>query len=123
MHGVPEGLDLGPLIGSRIINVGVGLYNTEFVFEIKALDYGGVNAEGRWELQTAEGDVLGARERGSQDLRGVSFVDVLGATIVSSSLSPPGHFDLDLSTGVRLRFFDDSEEYESMTIHPGDYII
>lgn len=123
LYGVPVDLNLGPLIGSRVISVGVGLHNTQFAFEINALDYGGVNAEGRWEVRGADDGVVGGRERGSAELYGVSFADVLGATVVSSSLSPPTHFDLELSTGVRLRFFDDSEEYESMMIHPGDYVI
>ena len=124
VYGVPPDLDLLPLVGSRIINVGLGLYNTQFSFEIEALDYGGVNAEGRWEVIDALGAQVGGRSRHDDSLlANTPWEAVLGASVVAFALAAPMSFDLALSSGILLRFYDDSDTYESMTIHPGDYVI
>ena len=124
MYGVPLDLDLRPLVGSRIVNVGLGLYNTQFSFEIEALDYGEVNAEGRWGVVDAAGAQVGGRGRQDDSRLGdTPWEQVLGATVVAFSLAAPTSFDLELGSGVALRFYDDSDTYESVTIHPGDYVI
>ena len=121
---MPTDLDLTPLVGSRIINVGLGLYNTQFSFEIEALDYGGVNAEGRWEVIDSAGVQVGGRSRHNESRLGdTPWTTVLGARVLAFALDAPRSFDLTLDSGVALRFYDDSEIYESMTIHPGDYVI
>lgn len=111
-------------MGSRIINIGLGLCNTCFSFEIAALDYGEINTEGRWVVLDAAGVLTGGRSRGNDSRLGATpFADLLGATVESFSLTPPVVFELALSSGVRVRFYDDSDIYESVTIRPGDYLI
>ncbi len=122
MYGVPADLGLTPLVGSRIINIEVGLYNTLFIFEIRALVYGGFNAEGRWEVHGADDRPAGGRSRGETAVADVAF-EALLARPRRFTVSAPTYFELLLSSGVRLRFYDDSAEYESITIQPGDYVI
>lgn len=122
VYGVPADLDLEPLVGRSLINIVLGTYNTMFSFD----DSGGVNADGRWEVRDAEGTILGGRSRGEpseMDLADVPFSLLLGATVKSTSTTPPSYFELALSNGVSLRFYDDSDDYESVTVHPGDYVI
>jgi hypothetical protein len=96
----------------------------EFYFEIAALDYGEINAEGRWEVLDVAGIPKGGRGRdGDARFGATPFADLLGATVESFSLAPPAVFELALSSGVCVRFYDDSKPYESVTIHPGDYVI
>ncbi len=123
VYGVPADLGLTPLVGSRIINIEVGLYNTLFIFEIRALVYGGINAEGRWEVHGADDRPAGGRSRGETAVTDVPFEALLGASVQTFTVSAPPYFELLLSSGVRLRFYDDSAEYESITIQPGDYVI
>jgi hypothetical protein len=122
VYGVPPDLDLAPLVGSRVISVGLGLHNTLFVFEMRALDYGQINAEGLWELRDGDG-VLGSRTREVLHLASLPFDRLLGATVTAFHVEPPSHCDLVLSTALTLRVYDDSEQYESFTVSPGDYVI
>lgn len=122
MYGVPPDLDLAPLVGARVINIGLGMHNTLFTFEIGPLDYGGVNAEGQWDARDAD-EVLGIRTRDAMRLSAVPFDRLLGSTVTGFAVEPPAYFDLMLSTGISLRFYDDSEQYESFTVDPGGYVI
>jgi hypothetical protein len=126
VYGVPSDLDLTPFLGARLINVCLGLANTLFVFEMSALDYAKVNVEGRWEAVDPDGRVLGGRSRpeGNHRLEAtLALTDLLGRLVEASALDPPRSFELRLSGGVGLRFYDDSDEFESMTIEPGAYVI
>lgn len=126
MYGVPPDLNLAPFMGARLINIGLGLANTLFVFEMKALECAEINAEGRWDAIAPDGPVLGGRPRQEDDHRPeatLELADLLGRLVEDVALDPPSSFELRLSGGVRLRFYDDSDEFESMTIEPGTYVI
>jgi hypothetical protein len=127
VYGVPPDLNLEPFVGARLINIGLGLSNTLFVFEVKPLEYAEINTEGCWEVVNQSGRVVSIRSRedGSRDEAGVTLqlTDLLGRRVITTALSPPESLDLHLTGDVRLRFYDDSDQFESMTIIPGNYVI
>ena len=48
---------------------------------------------------------------------------LLGHRVVSSEVSPPEWFALRFENGELLRVFDDSREYESFLIEPGNIVV
>jgi hypothetical protein len=127
VYGVPPDLDLKPFVGARLINIGLGLHNTLFVFEVEALEYAEINAEGRWEVIDQRGRVVSVRSRdeNGRHQAGVTLqlTDLLGRHVHAAARTSPESLELHLSGDVRLRFHDDSDEFESMTIIPGNYVI
>jgi hypothetical protein len=45
---------------------------------------------------------------------------LLGQLVVSSQIDPPRSFSLRFGNGLVLRVFDNSPQYESFSIQPGD---
>jgi hypothetical protein len=127
MFRVSPDLNLELFVGARLVNIGLGLNNTLFIFEVKALDYAEINAEGRWEVVDQSGRVVSVRPRDedSRHQAGVTLqlTDLLGRCVDGTALSPPESLELHLTGDIRLRFYDDSDEFESMTIRPGNYVI
>jgi hypothetical protein len=123
VYGVPSDLDLAPFAGAKLINIGLGVANTLFVFQMKALEYATINAEGRWEA-VSEGGQMTRAGSGNYQLTGtLPPTDLLGCEVKGSTLHPPTSFDLHLTNDITLVFHDDSDEFESLTIEPGTSII
>lgn len=124
VYGVPDDLDLSPFVGGQLTQVGLGEFTTQFSFVLEPHRTGEVGAQGRWEVVTAEGRSIGGRNPSTDSPDAPTpFGVLLGSHVEGFSLSPPVSFDVHLSCGLTLRFFDDDDHYESITVHPGGYVI
>src|SRR5436309_875186 len=118
MYGVPADLDLSIFHGDYLTQIGIGQYDLQFVF-----GRGGViSVWGHWELRAADGHLLDwAQEHAEREAYGVHFV--LGKSVVSWQDDPPKSLTLTFDGGMVLTVFDDSEQYESFSINPGNIIV
>ena len=117
MYGVKSDLDLSFLIGTELSMVCVGQFQAILHFHPK----GSISVEGKYELMSGSGSLL---ESGRPDeFRTKELLNLLGAEVKGVTLQPPDSFVLQFSTGHSLRFIDDSHQYESFQIQPGDIII
>jgi len=117
MYGVRADLDLSTLNGVELEQVGIGSYAVVLSFSLNRT----IGIEGRYEILSPIGESV---ESGRPDeLRSQHLVDLLGASIVTATPSPPQTVELRFSTGHVLRLIDDSEKYESFSIQPGDIFV
>lgn len=118
MYGVPENLDLAFLSGAELIQVCLGQYQVAFHFHPQ----GHIYVQGPWELFDASGQCID-RSREDRDHHPYWLHRLLGRSVVGRELSPPRSFSLRFDGGELLRIFDDSQQYESFQIQPGDIIV
>ena len=112
MYGIPSDLPLGAFVGREFNQVCLGRFQVQF----HASGTGSVFAEGRWELRNAHGDLLDkAREHERRESYRIH--EVIDRRIVGFVIDAPSHFTLEFEGGHRLSVFDDSEQYESVSIH------
>lgn len=118
MYGVPTDLDLDIFTGAGLEQVCVGQFHVQFNFE------GGrsIGVEGRWQILGQLGDPFADVARGAIGTA-VPFHPLLGQRVVGGSVHPPEWFELRFEGGFALRIFDDSEQYESFSIQPGDIFV
>ena len=125
MHGVPADLDLQRFVGTTLDSLTLCQYQASLGFE--AYDSNPTNprvtvvvsVQGSWELRDSSGQLSA---RGEPDAGGAAHVlhHLLGCTVVATGIDPPSWFSLHFDNGQDLRIFDDSEQYESFSIQPGD---
>jgi hypothetical protein len=118
MYGVPADLDLSFLHGALLIQVCLGQHQVQFHFH----PIGSVSVEGGWELRDAagvwiDGTVDGAERPPCRSDR------LLGQRVVGTEVSAPRWFALRFNGGEVLRVFDDSEQFESFSIQPGNIFV
>ena len=118
MYGVPPNLDLSFLRGRSLTMVGIGEFQLQFHFHPDGL----ISVEGKWELIGADGSELD-RSRDNSERDEYRVHRLLGQEVVATELDPPQSFSLQFGNGMMLRIFDDSEQYESFSIHPGDIYV
>jgi len=112
MKGVPENLDLTPLLGTRLDYISLGLYQIGFAFagEPGTSDCV-ITVEGRWELRDTQGALLDrAMEHGERNSYRIHRL--LGRTLVDTRINPPESFTLIFDDGLTLSFIDDLGQYE-----------
>jgi len=120
MYGVPADLDLARFKGSTIVSLGIGEFSIQFQFHPAST----ISAEGKWELRDSagvlidEGDGESIAERESLHLH-----RIVGKTVESYSVSAPDSFSLRFGSGHTLTIFDDSKQYESFSVQPGDIYV
>ena len=118
MYGVPADLDLAFLRGAELIQVCLGLFQVQFHFQ----PAGSISVEGGWELLDADG----TRIDGSHDLPErppYQLHRLLSQRVAGSEVAAPKWFALRFDGGEVLRIFDDSEQYESFSIQPGNIFV
>ena len=123
MYGVPADLDLTGFHGARLFQIAVAEHNLHFNFqEADAVPLRYILVEGGWELRTADGEIVDQRqEHATREVYRIH--QLLGRAVVDSSIDPPRSFALRFDSGLELRVFDDSEQYESFSIQPGDVYV
>ena len=118
MYGVPQGLDLTFLHDRELVQVCLGLYQVQFLFDPD----GALAVEGKWELRGADGSEL---DRGGPTPRTAPYQlhRLLGQRITGTDIKPPDWIALRFENGEELRIYDSSKQYESFTIQPGDIVV
>jgi hypothetical protein len=123
VYGVPTNLDLTGFHGATLIQIGVAEQTLHFVFQPpvpKPLHY--IVVEGSWEVRDADGAILDrVQEHASRAMYRIHRL--LSHHIVGSVVDPPGSFTLSFDSGHQLQVFDDSTQYESFSIQPGDIFV
>jgi hypothetical protein len=123
VHGVPATLDLTGFHGATLIQIGVAEHTLHFVFQPplpKPLHY--IMVEGSWEVRDSDGAILDqVQEHASRHVYRIH--KLLGHDVVGSVVNAPGSFTLRFDSGHQLQVFDDSRQYESFSIQPGDIFV
>ena len=128
MYGVPADLDLTPFIGLDLNQICLGPFDLGFHF-YRGASRATISVEGSWSLADADGNTIdesegavgmppGNRSRGGWRLR-----ELLADTVQSGEVDAPRSFSLTFGSGRRLTIFDDSDQYESFSIRPGDIVV
>jgi hypothetical protein len=118
MYGVPADLPIQRFVGDSLFQVGIGMDGIHFVFGHS----GTISVGGRWELVDRTGQVVDCacdlEQRDAYRVHAIFNEEVTG-----SSIDPPRSFSLTFSSGHRLTIYDESPQYESFSIQPGDYYV
>ena len=118
MHGVPANLDLSIFRRAVLTQVGIGEFQIQFHLHPAGL----ISVEGNWELLDSAGTIIDRAK--PNEGRDVFRLHVpLGKTVERSSVDAPRSFSLGFESGYMLTVFDDSREYESFSIQPGDIFV
>ena len=118
MYGVPKDLDLSGFVGATLIQVCLGESQIQFHFHPK----GSFLVEGSWELvDTAGNPVDKVQDHSDRDEYRVHRL--LGQAVIAWAIDSPSSLSLTFRNGLTLRLYDDSEQYESFSIQPGDIIV
>lgn len=118
MHGVPKDLNLSQFVGKTLVQLGIGEFQVQFRFQPE----GNVSVEGGWELRDDDGMLID-RSLPNGERTGFYIHRLLGQEVVRWEIAPPTSFALGFSNGLVLRVFDNSKEYESFSIQPGDIYV
>jgi hypothetical protein len=118
MHGVPTNLDLAFLHGATLIQVCLGQYQVQFRFH----PAGSISVEGGWELLESAGTRIDGSHDGPERPP-YQLHRLLGRQVAASEVAAPKWFALRFDGGEVLRIFDDSEQYESFSIQPGNIFV
>jgi hypothetical protein len=120
VHRVPENLDLAFLHRAELVLVGLGMYQVHFHFH----PAGVISVEGGWEMLSSDGTQSDdhARHTGTERPP-YQLHRLLGLRVIGSKVSAPDWFALTFETGWVLRVFDNSEQYESFSIQPGNIFV
>jgi len=119
MYGVPAKLDLSKFVGDQLVQLCLGQFIQFFHFESQA----SISVEGSWELRDAHGKLIDRVERGTPSGEGLHTHLLLGKKVVGYRLDAPASISLSFESGHTLTIFDDSSQYESFSIQPGNNIV
>jgi hypothetical protein len=112
MHGVPQNLQLERLVGHEFNFIGLGRFQIQF--HISSLV--AIHVEGRWQLRDSSGALVDSElEHTDRDVYRVHCI--IDVPIVRFTLDAPRSFTLFFESGHSLTIYDDSEQYESFSVH------
>jgi hypothetical protein len=120
MYGVPEQLNLSSFKGATLIQLRIGECIIHFQFDP---DTNIISVEGKWELKDATGTVVDESTDTNAERDAYRLHVILGKTVESYAIDPPKSFSLRFETGHVLTVFDDSDQYESFSIQPGNIFV
>jgi hypothetical protein len=118
MYGVPANLDLKFLHGAELTLVGLGLYQINLHFHPEGI----ISVQGDWELRD-ETDSLIDRDSWGPGREPYQLHKLLGRSVTVTEVAAPESFALRFDSGHVLRVFDNSPEYESFSIQPGNIFV
>lgn len=119
MYGVPADLDLTRFIGTTLEQICIGQFQINFHFCDPDTS---ISVGGRWVLAGPDGVVVDeSRENSQRDAYRIHAL--LEKRVVATSIDPPRSFTLRFETGHHLSVLDDSPQYESFSIQPGDIVV
>ena len=112
MYGVPADLPILAFVGHEANQICLGRFQVQLHFS----GVGSIQMEGRWELRHAKDGLVDASEEHNN--RGNYRIHrILDVPVVGGSVDPPRSFTLQFGNDLSLTVFDDSEQYESFSIH------
>lgn len=123
MYGVPSDLDLTGFHGATLIQIALAEHTIQFIFQPPLpRPLHTIMVEGSWEVRDADAAVLDrVQEHTSREVFRIH--KLLSRDVVSSSVEAPRSFTLRFDSGYELEIFDDSKQYESFSIQPGDVFV
>ena len=122
MYGVPENLDLERFADFQLVMISLGPHRIRFHLQKDVQNYAEISAEGKWQIRDEGGEILD--EFVPNDQRECYRVHrLLMLSIVDWRLNAPDWFEIEFEEGYKLRVYDDSDEYESFSIQPGDIFV
>jgi hypothetical protein len=112
MYGVPPDLPLGRFVGRDLNQIALGRFQIQFHFAVA----GSIFAESYWELHGPAGDIVDAAcEHAKRDCYRIH--EVIGVPVLGFTIDAPISFTLVFESGHALTVFDDSDRYESFSVH------
>jgi hypothetical protein len=119
LHGVPANLDLSVFQGARLDRIDLGAFIIHFRFSDPTAE---IAVEGSWALLAPDGSLVDQQmEPAQRDSYRLHVL--LGHEVIRSEVDAPKSFTLHFNSGHALRIADDSRQYESFSIQPGDIYI
>jgi hypothetical protein len=112
MHGVPADLPIQPFVAREPNQICLGRFQIQLHFD----GTGSIHVEGRWELRDGAGDLVDAQEE-HESKESYRIHRVIDVPVTRFSIDPPRSFTLYFDNDLQLTVFDDSEQYESFSIH------
>ncbi len=123
MYGVRKDLDLAPFVGSTLNQVAIGPHDLQLHFDRADPADGSASLSiwGRFEVRDRDGSIL---EAGTpSDTRTRYLQDLVGTVVSSATAEPPSAIVLAFRSGRSVRVVDDTDQYESFAIEPGNVIV
>lgn len=117
MYGVPANLNLAAFVGSQLEAITLGKWVIHFYFAMEPARVIGV--EGHLELLDSGGTAID-RQQKPEERDAYRLHRILLREVVSYDVHAPEWFNLTFDNGMTLKIHDDSRQYESFSIQPGD---
>jgi hypothetical protein len=118
MYGVPANLDLTQFIDATLEQVCIGQFQVQFHFH----PVGSIGVEGDWKLQGPDGSIVDQNQE-NENREVFRLHQLLGKRVVRTSVDPPRSLTLHFELGHELWVFDNSEQFESFSIQPGNIFV
>jgi hypothetical protein len=119
MYGLKKDIDLSFLNGREVIQVAIGVYQTQFGFDEDVTIY----VHSQFSYFDGRDEWIWKPEGGAAQIA-ARTLSLLGTTIQSFEGQENGTLSLVFSNGQRLTIFDNSTEYESYDItRPGSTVV
>ncbi len=118
MHGVPRDLDVRRFQGDSLIQIALGEWQIQFLFQSGT----NISVDGHWELKNSSG-VLMDKAMENVERENYKIHYLLGRTVVETMLAAPTSFTLVFDNGMSVTVFDDSDQFESFSIQPGNIFV
>jgi hypothetical protein len=112
MYGVPKDLRLDRLVGREFNFIGLGRFQMQF--HISSLV--AIHVEGRWELRDAS-EALVDSEQEHAERTAYHIHCIIDVPVTRFTLDAPRSCSLFFESGHKLTIFDDSDQYESFSVH------
>ena len=123
MHGVPDTLDLTALHGALLYQVTYRENSIEIVLNPDTPPIWEINVEGGWELRDASGTVIDQAMDSHRERKVFHLWRLIAQCVTHTTVKSPEWFELRFEDGSALRIIDDSKQYESFSIQPGDIYV
>lgn len=117
MYGVPKDLEKHLPIGETLIQLLIGEFQIQFQF-----DEHNISVEGMWRLNDIDDNPIDSNKRDNKNVE-THLPVLLGKKAISCFVHAPQSFTLVFEKGYRLTIYDDSQQYESFSIQPGDIFV
>jgi len=126
VYGVPDDLPVDMFVGAWLGQICIGPWDLQFHFSSPAVrEMKSISVEGRWELRDAAGEMIDCADRSKSNAEHPIFrlQVLLGHPVAAAQVDPPESFTVIFDDGNALTVYDDSKQYESFSIQPGNWFI